>query len=81
MMEQIDFRELTDQEVEQVAGGVNIDIGTQIGGQLTIIGMGVGLLAAGATAPFWFTGTMIVGSIALTTAHLTSGPSDGSSDS
>ena len=77
MMEQTGIRELTDQEVEQVAGG--IDIGVQIGAQLGIIGIGVGILAAGATAPIWFSGAMIVTSIAITAGHISS--SDSSSDS
>ena len=81
MMEHTSIRELTDQEVEQVAGG--IDIGVQIGSQLGLISIGVGVLVAGATAtiPVWIAPALVITSIAITAGHVSSGPSDGSNDS
>ncbi|ATU94111.1 hypothetical protein [Phyllobacterium zundukense] len=47
-----ELRELNPDELGIVSGGVSQD--TAINTNLAIIGIGVGILAAGATAPAWF---------------------------
>ncbi|TMO22728.1 MULTISPECIES: hypothetical protein [unclassified Pseudoalteromonas] len=61
------MRELNVIEIKEVKGGV--DQSTAIGGNLGIIAIGVGILAAGATAPIWFGAAMIGVSISLTTSY------------
>ncbi len=64
------MRELNVKEIEKVDGGV--DQSTAISGNLGIIGIGVGIMVAGATAPAWFAVGMIAASISLTTSYLSS---------
>ncbi|MCL1050331.1 hypothetical protein L2755_11920 [Shewanella abyssi] len=64
------IEELTMNEIEQVNGGVG-QAGV-IGANLSIIGIGVGIMVAGATAPAWFAVGMIAVSISVTASYLSS---------
>ncbi|MBB1331411.1 hypothetical protein H5087_18910 [Pseudoalteromonas sp. SR43-7] len=62
------MRELNVNEIQEVNGGV--DQSTAVGGNLGIIAIGVGVLAAGATAPVWFGIGMIAVSVSLTASYI-----------
>lgn len=62
------MKELTMNEVKSVNGGVSQ--GTAIGGNLSIIAIGVGIIAAPITAPAWFIGGMIAISVSLTASYI-----------
>lgn len=63
------MRELTLNEIDDVAGAV--DQATAIGTNLGIVAIGVGVsLAAGMTAPVWFPVLMIVASVAVTASYV-----------
>ena len=61
------MKELTFEQVEEVSGGVSQDLA--IGGNLSIVGIGVGIAVAG-SAPAWFPIAMIGVSIGLTASYL-----------
>lgn len=67
-MRELTIRELSAIEIEAVAGGVSQD--TAIAGNLAIVGIGVGIMVAGATAPIWFPIAMMGASIGLTASFL-----------
>lgn len=52
-----EMKNLEYNEILEVAGG--IDQGTVISTNLGIVGIGVGILVVGASAPFWFPAAMI----------------------
>ncbi len=58
------MRELTLNEVEAVQGGISTS--TQISSQMSMVGIGVATMLAGATAPVWFSAALIVTSVSLT---------------
>ncbi len=62
------MRPLTINEIDAVGGAV--DQATAIGTNMGIIAIGVGILAAGATAPVWFPMAMIAISVTTTIVHL-----------
>ena len=62
------MKELTMNEMQTVNGGVSQ--GEAISANLGIVAIGVGICVAGATAPIWFSGLMIVTSISLTASYL-----------
>ncbi len=62
------MRELNTCEIEEVNGGV--EQATAIGTNLGIVGIGVGILVAGATAPAWFAVGMIAVSISTTVSYI-----------
>jgi hypothetical protein len=63
------MKELTLEQVEEVSGGVSQDLA--IGGNLSIVGIGVGIAVAG-SAPAWFPIAMIGVSIGLTVSYISS---------
>ncbi|MGQ0800505.1 MAG: hypothetical protein ACT4NL_10390 [Pseudomarimonas sp.] len=67
-MHTIDMNTLDAAELNAVSGGT--DQATAIGTNLGIIGIGVGILAAGATAPVWFPLAMIGISVAVTASYI-----------
>lgn len=69
-MEYNRMRELNVNEIEQVNGGVTQ--GEAIGGNLSIVAIGVGIAVAG-SAPAWFPVMMIGVSISLTSSYLSGG--------
>ncbi|MDT8397488.1 MAG: hypothetical protein RQ899_02610 [Pseudomonadales bacterium] len=62
------MRELTESEVGVVGAAVSQD--TAIGSNLAIVGVGVGIMVAGATAPAWFPIMMIATSISITASYI-----------
>jgi len=61
------MKELKVEQVEVVSGGVSQD--TAINGNFAIVAIGVGVAAAGATAPVWFPLAMIGVSVSLTASY------------
>ena len=67
-MQTIELNTLSASELNALSGGV--DQATAIGTNLGIVGIGVGVAVAGATAPVWFPLAMIAGSVAVTAAYI-----------